>query len=76
MTQEATLHLVSVLKNPSERGVAFEALGETVTTLARIKAVDGMESHLPAVAAQIRDAIVSKGGRFRNNCPAALSVCG
>lgn len=65
---------MSVLKNPSERGAAFEALGETATTLAHIQAADGMEAHLPAVAAQIRDAIASKGGRFRNNCPAALAV--
>ncbi len=72
--QEATLHLVSVLKNPSERGAAFEALGETAATLARINAAGGMEGHLPAVAAQIRETISVKGGRFKNTCPAALAV--
>jgi len=55
-------HLLSVLRHPSERGAAFGALADMATSLAAVGCAGGFKDCLPAIAAQVRDAVAPRGG--------------
>lgn len=44
-------------RNPAERGIAFEALGETAKALSKVGCTAGIESALPRIADCIREAL-------------------
>ncbi|GBG00672.1 target of rapamycin kinase [Raphidocelis subcapitata] len=55
-------HLLSVLRHPSERGAAFGAIADMATSLAAVGCAGGFRDCLPAIAAQVRDAVAPRGG--------------
>ncbi|KAK9863722.1 hypothetical protein WJX84_006709 [Apatococcus fuscideae] len=67
--------LLSVLRNPGERGVGFTAIGDMATGLARVGMAQGLQAFTLRIADQIKEAISAKN-RGKNNCPEALQCAG
>ena len=55
-------HLLAVLRHPGERGAAFGALADMATGLAAVGCAGGFRDCLPAIAAQVCEAVAPRGG--------------